>query len=96
MSPENPNDSVTRADLDKQLEVHAKTIELQLLISQQQEKIIEKLEEHEAIYTANKGILEIIDRRTWKQGWLFWGLLGSVLSTAATMIVKLLMAAPPQ
>jgi hypothetical protein len=36
------NEPVTRADLDKTLEVHAKAIELQILISQQQERIVEK------------------------------------------------------
>lgn len=99
MSPENPNDKVTRADLDKQLEVHAKTIELQILLSQQQERILEKLDEHEDVCKGNKDlieknkdILEKIDRRTWKQNWLFWGLIGSLLTTAATIITKLLVS----
>jgi len=38
----NDDEPVTKTDLEKTLEVHAKAIELQILISQQQEKIIDR------------------------------------------------------
>tara|TARA_R100001443_G_scaffold112828_1_gene126830 strand:+ start:118 stop:396 length:279 start_codon:yes stop_codon:yes gene_type:complete len=84
----NPNDTVTRADLNQQLEVHAKTIELQILLSKQQEEILEELsncvEDHKRI----KRALETLERRTWKQGWLFWGMIFSLITTAATLMTK--------
>ena len=40
---ENLNQNVTRADLNQQLEVHKKTIELQMELSQQQQQILDKL-----------------------------------------------------
>ena len=86
--PENPNDTVTRADLNQQLEVHAKTIELQILLSKQQEDILQKLaycvDDHKRM---NKS-LDILERRSWKQGWLFWGMIFSLITTAATLLSK--------
>ena len=83
----NPNDAVTRADLNQQLEIHAKTIELQVLLSKQQEEILDQIdtcvEDHKRIKT-----LDILERRTWKQGWLFWGMIFSLITTAATVISK--------
>jgi len=84
----NPNDAVTRADLNQQLEIHAKTIELQVLLSKQQEEILDQIdtcvEDHKKI----KRALDILERRTWKQGWLFWGMIFSLITTAATVISK--------
>lgn len=91
MSPENPNDNVTRADLDKQLEVHAKTIELQILLSQQQEKILEKLDEQADLGKDLKVAIEKIETRTWKQTWLFWGIIGSFLAGTVSLIVSRMM-----
>jgi len=84
----NPNDAVTRADLNQQMEIHAKTIELQVLLSKQQEEILDQIdtcvEDHKKI----KRTLDILERRTWKQGWLFWGMIFSLMTTAATVISK--------
>jgi beta-galactosidase beta subunit len=86
--PTNPNEAVTRADLNQQLEIHAKTIELQVLLSKQQEEILDQLatcvEDHKKIRRA----LDTLERRTWKQGWLFWGMVFSLITTAATIISK--------
>lgn len=90
MAPDNPNDRVTRADLDRQLEVHTKTIELQILLSQQQEKILERLDTNQESCQKALDKIEIIERRTWKQNWLFWGLIGSMLTAATSIIIKLL------
>ncbi len=90
MPAENPNDQVTRADLEKQLEIHAKTIELQVLLSQQQEKILDKLESHEQLCEEVKGIVEEINKRTWKQNWLFWGLIFLMATTCISIVVELL------
>lgn len=38
-----PRDDLTKHDLEKTLEAHAKAIELQILISQQQNKLLEQL-----------------------------------------------------
>ncbi len=88
--PENPNDQVTRADLEKQLEIHARAIELQLLLSQQQEKILDRLESYEEICKDTKEIIEEINKRTWKQTWLFWGLIFLMFSTCVGIVVELL------
>jgi hypothetical protein len=40
---ENLNQTVTRADLLQQLEIHKKTIELQMELSNQQQQILDKL-----------------------------------------------------
>lgn len=88
MPPENPNEQVTRADLEKQLEVHAKTIELQILLSQQQEKILEKLDGNAAAWRSLKETIETIDRRTWKQTWLFWGLMGLFVASFVGAVVS--------
>ena len=86
----NPNEKVTRADLEKQLEVHAKTIELQILLSQQNEQILEKMGEHEKICKENKAILEMLERRTWKQNWLFIGLMILMFTTCVGIVIELL------
>ena len=86
---ENINDSVTRADLNQQLEIHAKTIELQILLSNQQEEILKNLEDCKADHVVQKKILYTLERRTWKQGWLFWGIIFSLISTAGAVITKL-------
>jgi hypothetical protein len=88
MSPENPNEQVTRADLEKQLEVHAKTIELQILLSQQQDKILEKLDGNASSWKELKRIVEEINKRTWKQTWLFWGLIGLLVTSFVGAIVS--------
>lgn len=86
---EDINAQVTRADLDKQLEVHAKAIELQILLSQQIERIQEKLDVCHDHHEGQYKILETLERRTWKQGWLFWGLIFSILSSSIGIIAKL-------
>ena len=78
---ENPNDAVTRADLNQQLEIHAKTSELQIEVSKQQEAILEKLEDCTAAHVEHKRILDTLEKRTWKQGWLFWGIIFSLISS---------------
>ena len=80
---ENPNDAVTRADLNQQLEIHAKTIELQIELSKQQEAILEKLEDCTAAHVEHYGriVKEAATKRTWKQGWLFWGIIFSLISS---------------
>ena len=78
---ENPNDAVTRADLNQQLEIHAKTIELQIELSKQQEEILEKLEDCNISHIEHKKILDTLDKRTWQQGWMFWGMIFSLLSS---------------
>ncbi len=90
MSVENPNEQVTRADLEKQLEIHAKTIELQVLLSQQQEKILDKLDSHEEACKVLLGQVEEINKRTWKQNWLFWGLIILMFGTCVGIVVELL------
>ena len=40
----NNDNDLTKQDLEKTLEAHAKTIELQILVSQQQNKLIEQIE----------------------------------------------------
>jgi hypothetical protein len=84
--PSNPNDAVTRADLNQQLEVHAKTVELQILLSKQQEEILKKLDECVRDHTNIKRSLDLLERRTWKQGWLFWGMIFSLISTSTALI----------
>jgi len=86
---ENLNDSVTRADLNQQLEIHAKTIELQILLSNQQEEILKNLEDCKADHVVQKKILYTLERRTWKQGWLFWGIIFSLISTAGAIITRM-------
>jgi hypothetical protein len=86
--PENLNQSVTRADLNQQLEIYAKTVELQLLLSQQQEDIIKKLSELSSELNNINQKTEVLERRTWKQGWLFWGIIFSLISTIGTVLVK--------
>lgn len=90
MPTENPNDQVTRADLEKQLEIHAKTIELQLLLSQQQEKILEKLDSHEQAQESIKTTIKEINKRTWQQTWLYWGLIALMLGTCISVVIELL------
>lgn len=108
MPHDNPNDQVTRADLERQLEVHAKTIELQILISQQQEKIFERLSSLEELKESVeqqeraleklsfleelKEAVETIERRTWKQGWLFWGLIGLLTSSIIGVLIDRLIS----
>ncbi len=84
--PPNPNDTVTRADLNQQLEVHAKTIELQILLSKQQAEILNKLDKCVEDHRGIKKSLDLLERRTWKQGWLFWGMIFSLISTSAALI----------
>ena len=84
----NPNDTVTRADLNQQLEIHAKTIELQVLLSQQQEDILQKLSNCVDDHRKMNKALDILERRSWKQGWLFWGMIFSLITTAATLLSK--------
>lgn len=87
---EHSNDHVTRADLEKQLEIHAKAVELQLLLSQQQEKILDKLESHEKVCRDAKVLIEEINKRTWQQSWLYWGLIILMLGTCASVVIELL------
>lgn len=89
MSPENLNEQVTRADLNKQLEIHAKTIELQVLISQQQEKLLEKLDGNAASWKEIKKMVEEINKRTWQQTWLFWGLIVLLVTTCIGIVIEL-------
>ena len=84
--PSNPNDTVTRADLNQQLEVHAKTIELQVLLSKQQAEILSNLNKCVEDHRQIKRSLDLLERRTWKQGWLFWGMIFSLISTSAALI----------
>jgi len=87
--PDNPNNPVTRADLNQQLEIHAKTIELQILLSRQQEELLEKIDDYKENIRAIRKSLQTIEDRTWKQGWLFWGIIFSMLSTAGAVITNL-------
>lgn len=79
---------MTRADLSQQLEIYAKTVELQLLLSNQQEDILKELSSLADALNNISRKLETIERRTWKQTWLFWGIIFSLVSTVGTIIAK--------
>lgn len=87
--PENPNQPVTRADLNQQLEIHSKTIELQILLAKQQEEIINKLDDCAKAHVDHRRILDTLERRTWKQNWLFWGIIFSLISSVGVAWSKL-------
>lgn len=87
--PENPNQPVTRADLNQQLEIHSKTIELQILLAKQQEEIINKLDDCTEAHVDHRRILDTLERRTWKQNWLFWGIIFSLISSVGVAWSKL-------
>ena len=78
---DNPAAPITRADLRQQLEVNARVAELQFQIANQQEDLIERLDRTSAVLDKVAGTLSVIERRTWKTQWLFWGLIGSLLTT---------------
>jgi beta-galactosidase beta subunit len=88
--PDHQSDAVTRADLNQQLEVHAKTIELQILLSKQQEEIVEKLDKCIELAKETKENVEILDKRTWKQEWLFWGIIFSLISTSGVVMLSIM------
>lgn len=77
----NPAAPITRADLRQQLEVNARVAELQLQISNQQEDLIERLDKTLRALEQVTETLSVIERRTWKTQWLFWGLIGSLVTT---------------
>lgn len=85
---ENLNQNVTRADLNQQLEVHKKTIELQMELSQQQQQILDKLSKFNVACQEHSRILEMLERRTWKQGWLYWGMIFSLVSSVGALLTK--------
>jgi len=86
--PDNPNEIVTRADLNQQLEIHAKTIELQILLAKQQEEILEKLDGCTEAHSEHQKILDTLEKRTWKQTWLFWGMIFSLISSIGVILGK--------
>ena len=86
--PENLNDNVTRADLNQQLEIHKKTIELQIELTKQQEEILDKLEDCTKDHAHHRKILDTLERRTWKQQWLFWGIIFSLISSLGVAWTK--------
>lgn len=83
------NAPITRADLQQQLEINARVAELQLQISNQQEDLIERLDRTAKALEQVTETLSVIERRTWKQSWLFWGLIGSLVTTATNIILDL-------
>lgn len=85
---ENLNQNVTRADLNQQLEIHKKTIELQLELSNQQQQILDTLAKFNGSCNNHTRILEMLEKRTWKQGWLFWGMIFSLISTMGVIVNK--------
>jgi len=85
---ENLNQKVTRSDLNQQLEIHKKTIELQIELTKQQDEILQKLEDCTRDHTHQLKILNTLEIRTWKQGWLFWGMIFSLVSTVGAVIAK--------
>jgi hypothetical protein len=85
---ENLNQNVTRADLNQQLEIHKKTIELQMELSQQQQQILDKLSKFNVACQEHSRILEMLERRTWKQGWLYWGMIFSLVSSVGALLTK--------
>lgn len=85
---DNLNNNVTRADLNQQLEIHKKTIELQLELSHQQQQILDKLDLFTSSCKAHAKILETLERRTWRQGWLFWGMIFSLVSSIGAVLTK--------
>jgi hypothetical protein len=85
---ENLNQTVTRADLNQQLEIHKKTIELQLELSNQQQQILDKLAKFNGACQQHTRILELLERRTWKQGWLYWGMIFSLVSSVGALLIK--------
>jgi len=110
------DEPVTKTDLEKTLEVHAKAIELQILISQQQEKIIDRqssmervlervddhfangfkqdIKDHIATELGKLGttlektntLLESIDKRGWKQTWMWAGITLFTIANAIGLI----------
>lgn len=86
---ENLNESVTRADLYQQLEIHKKTIQLQMELSNQQQEILTKLEESNKTCDDNHKILETLERRTWQSQWLYWGMIFSLVSSIGAVLTKL-------
>jgi hypothetical protein len=86
---DNLNENVTRADLNQQLEVHKKTIELQLELSHQQRQILDKLEKFNGACKEHTRLLGLLEKRTWKQGWLFWGMIFSLVSSIGAVLSKL-------
>jgi len=85
---ENLNENVTRADLNQQLEIHKKTIELQIELTKQQEEILQKLEDCTKDHEHHRKILDTLEVRTWKQGWLFWGMIFSLVSSVGAVLAK--------
>jgi len=119
---------ITREDLERTLEIHKQTVELQILISQNQEKLVERqdlfreemkefkerlekleehfsngfkaeikehIEEHLNNITANylSKVLEkmdVMERRSWQQTWLWAGIAFFTLTTAISIIIELL------
>jgi len=86
----NPGSPITRADLAQQLEINARVVELQLEISNQQEELINRLDQTAKILNKLADTLTIIEKRTWKTQWLFWGLIGSLLTTFTNIIFVVL------
>ena len=86
--PENLNDNVTRADLNQQLEIRKKTIELQIELTKQQEEILDRLEDCTKDHAHHRKILDTLERRTWKQQWLFWGIIFSLISSLGVAWTK--------
>jgi hypothetical protein len=84
----NPASPVTRADLEKQLEINAKVIELQIQISNQQTELLAKLTRQGATFDKLTDILVIIERRTWKTQWLCWGLIVSLATVAGSQFLQ--------
>ena len=82
----NINAPITRADLQQQLEINARVAELQLQISNQQEDLIERLDRTAQALEQVTETLAVIERRTWKTQWLFWGLIGSLVTTFTNMV----------
>lgn len=82
----NPGQPVTRADLAQQLEINARVVELQLQISNQQEELINRLDQTTKTLDDLVATLTVIERRTWKTQWLFWGLIGSLVTTFTNIL----------
>lgn len=82
----NPAAPITRADLKQQLEVNARVAELQLQISNQQEDLLQRLDRTATALDRVTETLAVIEKRTWKTQWLFWGLIGSLVTTFTNMI----------
>jgi len=85
---ENLNQNVTRADLIQQLEIHKKTIELQMELSNQQQQILDKLAKFNGSCQEHSRILSLLERRTWQHGWLYWGMIFSLVSSVGALLMK--------